>query len=297
MNKKLTRSSGHRADFNQRRLQANVQRKLDDLPALKALLSGHGIRWGIQAERWERMWEARQLIDRVMRDDLTEVHSKKHRPRKDGKKHGYFESLEFSVGDWQAMRDMLDILTPYKILTRQMEGDKPTGCMVIAKYVELKSSMERRLKKMHINNPLYPMVDVMIGKIKTYQDEAIECDTLVLAAIFHPGLRVRFFSHVFGEDSVKHQRAQELLQSVFTSEQDATDLRNQPPSPTQSADSPKKVAGPSFLHLYDKVVTSSNLNELDRYLQGIDPMVSPDVNNPEHALEWWSTHEGKYPVL
>lgn len=57
MNKKLTRSSAHRADFNRRRQQANSQRQDEDLPQLKALLSGHGIRWGIRAERWERMWE------------------------------------------------------------------------------------------------------------------------------------------------------------------------------------------------------------------------------------------------
>lgn len=140
--KKLTRLSGHRADFNRRREHANAQRKLDNLPQLKALLSGHGIRWGIQAERWERMWAAQDLIDRVMKDDLAEVHSKKQRPKKDGKKYGYFKEVIFSVADWQALRDLLDILTPYKILTRDMEGDKPTGCLVLVKYVQLKASME-----------------------------------------------------------------------------------------------------------------------------------------------------------
>jgi ketosteroid isomerase-like protein len=52
-----------------------------------------------------------QLIDTVMKEDLAEVHSKKRRPRKDGKQYGYFEEVVFSVADWQAMRDMLDILT------------------------------------------------------------------------------------------------------------------------------------------------------------------------------------------
>jgi hypothetical protein len=63
VNKKLTRSSGHRADFNRRRKGANVQQKIDELPQLKALLSGHGICWGIRAESWERMWEARDVSD------------------------------------------------------------------------------------------------------------------------------------------------------------------------------------------------------------------------------------------
>lgn len=61
VNRKLTQSSGHRADFNQQSERENVQRKQDKLRPLKALLSGHGIRWGICAERWERMWEAKDV--------------------------------------------------------------------------------------------------------------------------------------------------------------------------------------------------------------------------------------------
>jgi hypothetical protein len=61
VNKKLTRSSAHRADFNRRRVRANTQRSTEGLRPLKALLSGHGIRWGIRAERWEQMWAAREV--------------------------------------------------------------------------------------------------------------------------------------------------------------------------------------------------------------------------------------------
>ena len=61
VNKKLTRSSGHRADFNRRRAKANMELKEKKLQSLKALLSGHGIRWGIRAERWERMWACRDV--------------------------------------------------------------------------------------------------------------------------------------------------------------------------------------------------------------------------------------------
>ncbi|KAH9809552.1 hypothetical protein DFH28DRAFT_1133179 [Melampsora americana] len=65
VNKKLMLSSAHRADFNQRRDQANAQYESDGSRQLKALLSGHGIRWGIQAKRWEQMWEAHELIQEM----------------------------------------------------------------------------------------------------------------------------------------------------------------------------------------------------------------------------------------
>lgn len=61
VNKKITRSSAHCADFNRRRVQENQQRVEDGLRPIKVLLSGHGIRWGIRVERWERMWEARSV--------------------------------------------------------------------------------------------------------------------------------------------------------------------------------------------------------------------------------------------
>jgi hypothetical protein len=173
-----------------------------------------------------------------------------------------------------------------------MEGDKPTGCMVLVKYVQLKATMATRLKKMHENDPLYPMVDVMLSKIVLYLDEALECDTLVLAAIFHPGLRVKFFEHAFGNGSNQHRRAEDLLESAFILQRDSPDHQvqeNNVSSPINTSNDHEgdEGTGSDFLNFYTEVVTSSKLNELERYLQGIDPMVSPDMNNPQCALDWW----------
>jgi hypothetical protein len=170
-----------------------------------------------------------------------------------------------------------------------MEGDKPTGCMVLVKYVQLKASMEERLKTMHENDPLFPMVDIMIGKISMYLNEALECDTLVLASIFHPGLRLKFFAHTFGNDSIQHFRAQDLLESCFTTQRDSPDHQDQvtnTPPPTEVSASTN-----NFLNFYNEVVTSSKLNELDRYIQGIDPMASTDMNDPQTALDWWKVSD------
>lgn len=252
-----------------------------------------------------------------MKDDLTEALAKRRHPKKNGKKIGYFEELTFSVADWQAMRDLLDILTvrvsflslymfsiigiliscfpttsqPYKYLTRDMEGDKPTGCMVLVKYVQLKASMEGRLKSMHQNDPLYPMVDIMIDKIIMYLNEALECETLILAAVFHPGLRVKFFSHSFGMGAVGNNQPEELLKMVFIKKRDKLDFQDEPVTNQSKTNSPIKdrfaIGNNTFPQFYNDVVASSDLNELDRYLQGIDPMVSPDANDPQYVLDWW----------
>lgn len=75
--------------------------------------------------------------------------------------------------------------------------------------------MEEQLKVMHKKNPLFPMVDVMIGKITMYLYEALACDTLVLASIFHPGLCVKFFAHAFGNNSNHHNWTQNLLEKII----------------------------------------------------------------------------------
>lgn len=169
-----------------------------------------------------------------------------------------------------------------------MEGDKPTGCLVLVKYVQLKTSMEARLKRMHQNDPLFPMVDIMIDKIISYLNEALECDTLILAAVFHPGLRVKFFDHTFGNGSEGKNRAEELLKLVFTQQRDQMELNNPlTPAPTRSNSPEDEGFGSTSLNFYNEVVTSSELDEVDRYLQGIDPMGSSDMNDPQSVLDWW----------
>lgn len=136
-----------------------------------------------------------------------------------------------------------------------MEGNIPTGCMVLVKYVQLKSSMEDRLKDMHLNNPLYPMVNIMLEKINLYLEEALACDTLVLTAVFHPGLRVQFFSRAFGEGSPEHDRAKALLEVAFTSECERQAAETQESdkyelvTTSSVQDSPPSIFSPSFLLL------------------------------------------------
>lgn len=102
--------------------------------------------------------------------------------------------------------------------------------MVLVKYVQLKSSMEEWLKVMHKNDPLFPIVDIMIGKITMYLDETLACDTWVLARIFDPGLRVNFFAQAFENKSNHHHQAQDILETSFMAQHDSPGLWDQAPS-------------------------------------------------------------------
>lgn len=119
-----------------------------------------------------------------------------------------------------------------------MEGDKPTACMVSLKYTQLKASMEERLKTMHQNDPLFPMGDVMIDKITKYPNEGLKWDTLILAAVLHPGLRVEYLSHAFGMGADGNNCAQNLLKVVFTKRRAKMELTDQPATVIDWSQSP-----------------------------------------------------------
>lgn len=108
------------------------------------------------------------------------------------------------------------------------------------------------------------------------------------------GLRIQFSSHAFGEGKPGHDRAEALLELEFTNERELqaenSRLEDQGQHITTSSaqvKSPPKLYSQRFLNFYIKVLTESNLDELNQYLQGINPMNSPDINNPRHALDWW----------
>lgn len=99
-----------------------------------------------------------------------------------------------------------------------------------------------------------------------------------------------FFAHAFGERSLEHDQAEALLEVAFKSERDRQAESNEPEPVTTSSvhcDSPPSIFDPTYLDFYNEVSPQDNLNELDRYIQGIGPMKSPNVNNPQHALDWW----------
>lgn len=90
---------------------------------------------------------------------------------------------------------------------------------------------------MQDNDTLHPMVDIVIDKIISYLYEALECNTLILAAIFHPGLRVKRNSHYSGMGSKGNNCAEEILRLAFTEEHEELKVNNQPEATPPQCDS------------------------------------------------------------
>ena len=67
-----------------------------------------------------------------------------------------------------------------------MEGNGPTGAFVLPNYYQTISDLKKKEVGCNRGHPLHPMYVKMIEKLQVYQEEALECETLVMATILHP---------------------------------------------------------------------------------------------------------------
>ncbi|KNZ62076.1 hypothetical protein VP01_1316g3 [Puccinia sorghi] len=73
------------------------------------------------------------------------------------------------------IKHLNDELKPFNFLTKEMEGDGPT-------YFKKKEAASSR-----------------ITKLEEYQEEALECEVLMMANLLHPEFCLRFFAHCWPE--------------------------------------------------------------------------------------------------
>ncbi|KAH9808411.1 hypothetical protein DFH28DRAFT_909786 [Melampsora americana] len=67
-----------------------------------------------------------------------------------------------------------------------MEGDGPTGCMVIPQYLKLRNSLEKKIEPLSTSDAIYPMLAKIKETTIEYMNKALACKTLVMATILHP---------------------------------------------------------------------------------------------------------------
>lgn len=205
--RRITRSSSWRHEYN----RVMKARGL----SLGQLIAGYGIQWNIKYISRHKAWQAREVIDQLLKEDLERVHSKTRGPRKNGKAHGYFHKITISPSEWASIQELNSELEPFLTITKQMAGNMPTGAMVIPQYVDLRATLQAREHKMSHGYALYPMLAAMISKLQVYLDEALACETLVMATILHPAFRLQFFERHFEKTSATYIKAESTFNQIF----------------------------------------------------------------------------------
>lgn len=164
--------------------------------------------------------------------------------------------------------------------------------MVIPEYAELRKTLQDRVDLLEMSDGLYPMLAAMLQKTKTYLDEALSCDTLVMATMCHPVFRIRFFQSFFGKTSSQAFEAEATFTQEFKAYQLKNlnkGLRNPKKSSNQQQASSSKA---SYFNVYsdDEGDDMGDDNQLTDYLRGCDRMKDSlyNLSDPNSALEWWA---------
>lgn len=201
--------------------------------------------------------------------------------------------ISFGFGYTQS--NGLTFSKPFLKTTHLMEGDGPTGCMVIPQYVELRNSLDKKIEPLSINDAIYPMIFKMKEKTEEYLNETLRCETLVMATLLHPFFRLKFFVKWFGARSAVTMQAESTFRRLYQEyamSSPATKTRLSQTDTSRSSrlasmSSPKQEIFGSDSEEESEVNKANDL-PLKNYLRGLDKMRANeyDVQAPETSLQW-----------
>ncbi|KAH9818238.1 hypothetical protein DFH28DRAFT_1151829, partial [Melampsora americana] len=84
-------------------------------------------------------------------------------------------------------------------LTKLFEGDSATGPLVIFKYVKLEKVLQDQINTCTLQaDPFFPMYQAMLVWVKSYLQEALKSNILILATVLHPSWQTDYFQFAFG---------------------------------------------------------------------------------------------------
>ncbi|KAI7937766.1 hypothetical protein MJO29_015081, partial [Puccinia striiformis f. sp. tritici] len=174
---------------------------------------------------------------------------------------------------------------PFAIMTKEMEGDGSTGALVLPKYYVLKQSLNHKRNECNRNNSLYPMFAQMAAKLETYLDEALACETLVVATLLHPAFRLATFEEFFPAHKV---RAEQTLVSLFHDCKSSLASKKDDEVKVTEDNQEKNPPNPrsKILNLFHSSSSKAENDELTVYLKGGE-VFEMDAEDTRSALIWW----------
>lgn len=177
-----------------------------------------------------------------------------------------------------------------------MEGDGPTGSTVIPEYLNLLDHLQKRFDSMVLGDALLPMINTMRIRVQRYLDEALGCETLVMATLLNPHFRIELFDMIFGRstrrsDANRAQDARKMFQQHF--EKRKEDLKQVNKDSTSSTDIAHLAAPPAstrggIFGLYKSKAVTVSADEVASYFEGQDAMAEDiDARDCKSVLGWW----------
>ncbi|KAA1070215.1 hypothetical protein PGT21_004164 [Puccinia graminis f. sp. tritici] len=276
--KQITWSAAQRSNFEQTAEKLKVK--------VAPLIAGYGIRWNIRYQSYQKAIDARVVIDHILKED------------QETNQAGQFDDVLFTPRDWKEIDNLNAEL--------EMEGDSATGTHVIPKYLELKENLDEKIKTSTESDSLYPMYQAMFKRVDKYLDEAMQCETLVLATMMHPCFRLHLFELVFGANSPEVTNSLKLLKRKYldteAQQKQLASLKN-PIDPEvviiEKLPNPLPV-GTSLMSRLASQITAQppkESNEVQAYLTADLSFKEGAIDDKKTPLLWWKANQEAYPTL
>ncbi|PLW14724.1 hypothetical protein PCASD_18763 [Puccinia coronata f. sp. avenae] len=131
-----------------------------------SLIAGYRIRWNIKFQSRDCGYKARKVIGELLENE-------RDRQEREGGKN-YYNNVEISREDWDVVNKLNDMLSEFYFLTKKMEGDNSSACLMISEYRYIKDFIKEKMKSTTSTEPEFQkMLQGMASKTNTYLDEAL----------------------------------------------------------------------------------------------------------------------------
>lgn len=179
----------------------------------------------------------------------------------------YSNKLTFHIC-WQTFLDA----------TARVEGNGPTGCIVLAEYKRVILELEALQAESLEYSSLDKSITKMIKWLTKYMDEAVEFHAIVLATILNPWFRGKFFTIRYPNQDFS---ANQAIEDAFNTVLEELEQQELPPTYTEDG-------GPTEQNHFDIFGVSNagskktSTSELEDYVQG-----KYAIKQDQTPLGWW----------
>ncbi|POW22148.1 hypothetical protein PSHT_01688 [Puccinia striiformis] len=230
-------------------------------PTGRGLIAGYGIRWNIKFESRDWALHSRKVIAKLLENETD-------RQDKEAGKN-YFSNFEISRDEWDVVKTLNETLS----------------CLMSFINEKLESCTEPEFKN---------MFNKMLSKTKTYLDEALDCDAIVIATALNPCFRLSIFQAWFPSH---YSRAHKLLQDLYNEKKEELTASTQSKGPVPPPEKKQVKGSKRLVHQFDffpNAVEAPVEDELTIYLGGKWKVPSEEEGD---SLKWWKEHSREFPVL
>ncbi|OAV85829.1 hypothetical protein PTTG_30242, partial [Puccinia triticina 1-1 BBBD Race 1] len=238
------------------------------------LIAGYGICWNIKFQSRDRGYRAREIIAKL-------IENENNRLEQEGGKH-FYSNIQISRDEWKIVHRLNQTLSEFYYLTKKMEGDYSSACLLISEYQHIKSFVKKKMESSS-DPDLSKMFTTMLTKTNTYLNKALKCDAILVATVLNPSFRLSIFKLSF---PAKHEYTFNLMNKLVKTQKaqvEAASVPSRPAPPVVNKPKSSKKAREEIDYFPDAVEAPCT-DELKIYLGGKYKLPTSEASG---CLKWW----------